>query len=351
MSDPQALRPQSVSASPFDGRTVASRCSDATQAMDRRRFLGTSAALAAAAGGAALVGTLGDALVSPAIAADQPQVDRSAAIDAHVHVWTPDTQKYPLAPGYKKADMQPPSFTPEELLAHARPVGVGRIVLIQMSFYGFDNSYMLDAIRQYPGVFSGVAVIDEDDRPAETMRQLKPQGVRGFRILPGKRPAQTWLDGEGMAAMWKCGAEEGMAMCHLINPDSLPAVDRMCKRFPETPVVIDHFARIGVSGTINADDLKALCDLARHKQVKVKVSAFYALGKKKPPYTDLLPMIRQLLDAYGPERLMWATDCPYQVQDEHTYKASIELVRDHLKLSPGDRDWLLRKTAEQVFFT
>jgi hypothetical protein len=39
------------------------------------------------------------------------------------------------------------------------------------------------------------------------------------------------------------------------------------------------------------------------------------------------------------------------VQDEHTYKASIELVRDHLKLSPGDRDWLLRKTAETVFFS
>ena len=73
-------------------------------------------------------------------------------IDAHVHVWTPDTQKYPLAPGYKKENMQPPSFTPEELFAHCKPEGVERIVLIQMSFYGFDNSYMLDAMRTHPGV-------------------------------------------------------------------------------------------------------------------------------------------------------------------------------------------------------
>lgn len=273
-------------------------------------------------------------------------------IDAHVHVWTPDTTKYPLAKGYSKDDMKPPSFTPEELLAHAKPCGVTRITLIQMSFYGYDNSYMLETMKRFPGVFSGVAVIDEDDRPAERMRELKKQGVRGFRIRPGERSRETWLDGPGMAAMWKCGAEEGLNMCHLIDADSLPAVNRMCRKFPDTPVVIDHFARIGVDGQIREADLKRLADLARHKHVTVKISAYYALGKKKMPYADLGPMIRRLLEAYGRERLMWATDCPYQVQEGHTYAASIELIRDRLdSLTDEDRQWLLRKTAEKVFFT
>src|SRR5690606_37998864 len=142
---------------------------------------------------------------------------------------------------------QPPSFTPEELLAHARPCGVDRIVLIQMSFYGCDNSYMLDTMRRFPGVFSGVAVIDENGKdPAAQMRALKEQGVRGFRIRPGNRSPSTWLDGSGMAAMWKCGAAEGLAMCHLVDANSLPAIDRMCQKHPDTPVVVDHFARIGV---------------------------------------------------------------------------------------------------------
>ena len=60
-------------------------------------------------------------------------------IDAHVHVWTDDTAHYPLAPGYKKEDMKPPSFTPEELFKHSKAAGVDRINLIQMSFYGFEN--------------------------------------------------------------------------------------------------------------------------------------------------------------------------------------------------------------------
>ena len=276
---------------------------------------------------------------------------KPGAIDAHVHVWTPDLEKYPLAAGFSSENMQPASFTPEELLAYARPCGVSRIVLIQMSFYGFDNRYLLDTMERFPGVFSGVAVIDENNGPAETMRRLKARGVRGFRIVPGKRSADTWLDGPGMAAMWECGAEEGLAMCHLVNPDSLPAIDRMCQKHPETPVVIDHFARIGVDGTTREKDVAALCQLARHKRTQVKTSAFYALGKKQAPYLDLMPMIRRLLDAYTPERLMWATDCPYQVQQGHTYTASIELVRDHTDfLSEGDRRWLLQKTAEKVFF-
>ncbi len=97
--------------------------------------------------------------------------------------------------------------------------------------------------------------------------------------------------------------------------------------------------------------MKALCHLARHKHAHVKVSAFYALGQKKPPYDDLVPMIRRLFDAFGPKRLMWASDSPYQLQGANTYRASIGLVRDRLDfLSKADREWLLAKTAEAVFF-
>src|SRR5438874_12422785 len=106
-------------------------------------------------------------------------------IDAHVHVWTPDTTRYPLAAPYRVENMEPRSFTPHELLAHCRPCGVTRINLIQMSFYGFNNRYMLDAMRQYPGVFAGRAVIDPlGHYPDREMVELARQRVRAFRIHP-----------------------------------------------------------------------------------------------------------------------------------------------------------------------
>jgi predicted TIM-barrel fold metal-dependent hydrolase len=271
-------------------------------------------------------------------------------IDAHVHVWTPDTGAYPLAEGYTVEGMKPPSFTPEQLFEHCRPHGVGRIVLIQMSFYGFDNSYMLDMMKRHRGVFGGVAVIDENDQPARTMRRLARQGVRGFRIRPGDFQPGQWLDRPPMKAMWETGAKEGLAMCHLVNPEYLPEMDRMCEKYPETPVVIDHFARIGISGQVQEKDLDNLCRLARHRNVSVKVSAYYALGQKQAPYLDLLPMIRRLLDRFGPERLMWASDGPFQVVEGHEYGPSIDLVKEADFLSQGDRAWLLEKTAEKIFY-
>ncbi len=274
-------------------------------------------------------------------------------IDAHVHVWTPDTKRYPVAKTFSEKDLQPPSFTPEELLAEAKPNGVSRIVLIQMSFYKFDNRYMLDSMKRFPGVFSGVAIVDhEAPDVAAKMKSLKAQGVRGFRLYTDREKAEGWIDSPGMKQMWTTAADENLSMCLLANPDALPAVRRMCKAYPKTPVVIDHFARIGMKGSVNETDLDHLCGLSDFETVHVKTSAFYALGKKAAPYTDLGPMIRQLRDNYGANRLMWATDCPYQVGDGHTYADSIALIRDRLDfLTDSDKDWMLRGTAEKVFFS
>lgn len=140
-------------------------------------------------------------------------------------------------------------------------------------------------------------------------------------------------------------------MCLLINPSDLPATVAMCERYPDTPVVIDHFVRIGADGEIRDADVTALCRLARPKHALVKVSAFCALGRKKPPHDELVPMIRRLLDTFGPRRLTWASDAPYQVQGVNTYKASVSLVRDRMEfLLKADREWLLAMTAEAVFF-
>ena len=275
------------------------------------------------------------------------------AIDAHVHVWTPDAVRYPIHSSFTAADMQPPGFTPEQLFAHCRPAGVRRVVLIQMSFYQFDNRYLLDSLRRFPGTFSGVGIIDESQpRLADGMRELAGQGVRGFRITPGRQAVDAWLGSAGMAEMWRVGAEQGLAMCPLIGPEALPAMGKMCGQFPKTQVVIDHFARIGTDGQIRDEQVDALCRLAVHPHVYVKTSAFYALGRKLPPYTDLGPMIRRVRDAFGPQRLMWASDCPYQVGPGHTYADSIGLIRDRLDfLTATDREWMLRKTAEKVFFS
>lgn len=314
----------------------------ASAPLTRRELLQGAAAVAAALP------------LSSVIAMDKPtSAPTDGDIDAHSHIWTPDTDKYPLAGTQTSKDLLPPSFTEDELLALVRPLGVTRVVLIQHKpYHGVDNSYIMDAIARHPGVFSAVACIDADaDDPAEEMNQLARKGARGFRIRPGEGGADRWIDSPGMRAMWAHAGETGLAICPLIDAEFLPDVAAMCARYPRTTVVVDHFARIGVDGTIRESDVQALVDLAQHEHAHVKVSAFYALGKKAPPYTDLIPMIRALYDAYGAARLMWASDSPYQLTAPNTYADSLALIRERIDFfTESDREWLLKKTAEKVYF-
>ena len=272
-------------------------------------------------------------------------------VDAHVHVWTDDTTVYPFAPGHEGGKV-PHTFLPEDVLGHARACGVDRVVLVQMSYYAADNRYMLQVMNDHPGVFGGIGVVDWNaDEPDVAMEQLAAAGVYGFRVYAGDAPVATWCDGPGFTKMFAAGSKHRLALCPLIGADGLPALARRCREYPDSPVIIDHLCRIGASGSISQVEVAALCDMAQYENVMVKVSAFYALGEKTPPYTDLSGLIHRVVDAFGPNRLMWASDAPYQVQGEHTYAASVALMEEGLDfLSASEREQILEKTAAGFFF-
>lgn len=297
-----------------------------------------------------------------AIASDQrahaiPASSFPGDIDAHSHVWSNDLKRYPLGPWAKPADMKPASFSAEEFLAIARASGIDRAVLIQHApLHGYDNSYVLDTAKKFPGVFSVVAMIDERlPHLGERLDAHERQGARGIRIGPTMHADRTpnadppkWLEAPGMVALWEHAARLGMAICPLVNADFLHSLDPMCEKHADTVCVIDHFGHIAGD---KPDTVAALVRLARHRSVYVKVSGFYKFADRKPPYDDLLPMIRTVVDAFGPERLMWGSDCPYQLNDGNTYTDAIGLMRSDLgDLSKNDRRAILRDTAARVFF-
>ena len=306
--------------------------------------------------------------------ASLPGFRQRGYIDAHVHVWTPDIVRFPLATGFKPLPLSrrcvrmqgpeengvkpapyemPLHFTPEDLFAQCRPAGVERVVLVQMQFYRFDNSYMLSVMDEHPGVFSGIGMVDETGPDVgRTMRRLAERGVRGFRVHAVDGSADGWHNSAGVQAMWRTAAETGQAICILGDPGSLPVVAEMCRQHPSTRVVIDHFARIGMRGPVQPGDVDNLCRLADCPNIWVKTSAYYALGAKKAPYLDMAPLVRRVRDAFGASRLMWGSDSPWQVENGHKYARSIQLIRDRLDfLTASDKEWMLRKTAEQLFFT
>ena len=80
-------------------------------------------------------------------------------IDTHAHVFSHQASFIATA-------RYTPSYTasPSDCLAHLDAHGFAHGVLVQPSFLGTDNHYMLAAIARYPDRFKGIAVVDHHQR-------------------------------------------------------------------------------------------------------------------------------------------------------------------------------------------
>jgi predicted TIM-barrel fold metal-dependent hydrolase len=288
----------------------------------------------------------------------------SGLFDAHIHVWTDDFDTYPLAQGFGPVDLWRPSFTPEDYFAYAAQVGKVRINLVQMTWYGLDHSYIIDLIASAPDRYVGTGVIPAFSdvslpSPGRTMKALANHGIYAFRIRgrSAQKPCgqgSDWLNQAGYESMFATGGEENLALSFLAGPDDLPDIDRMCERYPETPVIIDHLGGVRVRKDVRADQsLELLCRLARHRRVMVKIGPLQVLGHGEAPYKEVLPIIEQVVDAFGPERCMWESDSGGPIEMKNPaldFPASIDLIKSANFLSETDRAWILGGTAENFFF-
>ena len=286
-------------------------------------------------------------------------------VDAHVHMWTDNFARYPLMPGFAPDDLWQPHATPEDHYAFSAPVGPVRLNLVQMTWYGLDHSYILDLIDADPQTFTGtgiVAAIGDVSlaAPGKAMVALAKGGIRAFRVRGGRTgrmplgDLDRWLDYPGYEDMFATGAEHNLALSFLMGAADLPDLERMCARYPQTPVILDHICGVRLrDGIWPEGDLTALCRMAQYPRVMVKVGPFQGLGDGKAPYLDLLPLIQRIVGAFGAHRCMWESDSggPVAMQDPAAdYPAAVELIRGADFLSAADRDWLLWRTAEEFFF-
>jgi predicted TIM-barrel fold metal-dependent hydrolase len=125
-------------------------------------------------------------------------------------------------------------------------------------------------------------------------------------------------------------------------PDLAPLIEQN----PGLTVVIDHMADCPIN---QPDKLNLLLALARYSRVFVKISHLWSLSAKPYPYTDTIPQITALVEAFGASRLMGGTDWPISLK-QAPYAKIVALYRDHLGfLSTQDRTEILYQTVQRVW--
>jgi L-fuconolactonase len=277
-------------------------------------------------------------------AALSPFMNDYRIIDPHVHVWKHDPA-FPFAEGARVPDRD---ATPEMLLELMKANGVSKTVIIQVIHYRYDNRYLASVLKQYPGTFLGVCRVDPLDPAApEHLTRLTADGFRGVRLSPAGNSTGDWFHGPLMPPFWKTCAKLGVPMTVLAPVTRMPEVAALLEKTPDLTVVIDHMADCPVD---QPAELEKLIALKRYPNVFVKISHCWSLSKQPYPWLDAQEHVKRLHHAFGPERLMWATDWPIVEQSHATYAQALTLVRDDMKfLNDDDRQWMLSKTIERVW--
>lgn len=230
----------------------------------------------------------------------------AGACDCHAHVCGPPN-RYPLFPDriYTPADATVADY--QRMLGR---LGVERGVLVQPSFYGTDNSAVLDALGAGGGRFRGVAVIAEDADPA-SLRAMHAAGVRGVRvnIVDVKDRKAGTLPMARLRALAERVAPLGWHVELLLHADEFPDLDRTFAGFP-TEIVLGHLGYVRTDKTVADAGFQALLRLLRAGRSWVKLTAPYRISPGAMPHADVLPFARALLEA-APQRLVWGTDWPH----------------------------------------
>jgi predicted TIM-barrel fold metal-dependent hydrolase len=272
-------------------------------------------------------------------------------IDTHALIVSADPARYPAAPlgGRRSAWSDERSVTAEQMIRAMDEAGIAKAVLLQSSTtYGFDNSYLADAVAMHPDRFGGVFSVNvlDEDAPRQ-MRHWFGRGLRGMRIFAqGSTMSEAWLaiDDARTRPSWDCAAELGIPVA--TNASDLTQVVNVLGRHPRLDVILEHVTRPQIAEGPPYAGLGDLLALAGHPNLCLRITprTFHAarLGSATPE-----SYLRTLVGAFGAERILWGSYFP------PTPATLSGIVADALGVLAGlpeaDRRAILSGTARRLF--
>ena len=208
------------------------------------------------------------------------------ACDCHVHVFDP--ARFPYA---AKRVYTPPQALIEDLLDLQKALRMDRVVIVQPSVYGADNSCTLDAVRKLGARARGVAVIDKDTSQTE-IDEMAAAGIRGIRLNLNTTPNGE-IDADGSKRTLDLAAEKiqgrGWHIQFYTRPHVIAALKSHIEQLP-FPVVFDHFGGAKAAEGPNQPGFDALLDLVKSGRAYVKISGSYRISDKGPDFSDAAPI-------------------------------------------------------------
>ncbi|MGN9841075.1 amidohydrolase family protein [Nonomuraea sp. H19] len=270
-------------------------------------------------------------------------------IDAHHHVWDLAARSHawldpePMAPIRR-------TFTLDDLAGPAAAAGVTRTVLVQV-LSDLDETREFLALAASSDLVAGVVGWIDLTAPdaADTLAGL-PGGLVGVRHGVQSEPDPDWLTRPDVRRGLAAVAAAGLAYDLLTLPHQLPAAIDTVRAMPELTFVLDHLSKPPIASGEQEPWRSRIRELAAHPNVYCKLSGMVTEADWAAwQVADLRPYAETVLDAFGPERVMFGSDwpvCLLAAEYERVAAAAGELCAE---LTEGERAEVFAGTARRAY--
>ncbi|MGH8867794.1 MAG: amidohydrolase family protein [Actinomycetes bacterium] len=278
----------------------------------------------------------------------------SGHVDAHHHVWDLAVRDQPWVTGEAMAPIRR-TFGVDDLAPHTRAAGVEATVLVQTLPSVVDTRDLLATAASYDLVAGVVGWVDltAPTVAADLASLRETRGgdlLRGIRHLVQDEPDPQWLCREDVRRGLAAVGEAGLRYDLLTTPAQLPAAVATVRALPEVSFVLDHCSKPPIAAGESEPWASQVRALADSPNVVCKLSGLVTeAGRARWTPSDLRPYVDVVLEAFGPQRLLFGSDWPVCLLAS-SYARWFETACALLDgLSSDERDAVLGDAARRVY--
>jgi len=264
----------------------------------------------------------------------------AGACDSHFHVFE---EGYPHAPDPQYTF---PEGTLDQYVAMIGFLGIERMVIVQPTYYGDDNTLTLATLARLGDRARGVVRVAETIDPAELDRYDRA-GVRAVRLDLFAR--RDWPLADLRAYITRMAALARPLGWHLqfyspgaVVRDLLPFLGGL-----DIPFVIDHMGYMKKSDGLGDADFAGLLDVLDSGNCWVKLTGPYRLAGDEP-LSSVAPIGRALVSTRA-DRLLWGSDWPHIPNGQRDTGELLNLLADWAP-DAADREKILVASPDRLFF-
>jgi hypothetical protein len=146
-------------------------------------------------------------------------------------------------------------------------------------------------------------------------------------------------------------AEQAGVPVFLLAPDVIDIVPATARAYPDLQIVLDHLGAVASSsvgdGARGLARVPDLLKLAQFDNVALKCTNVPSLSTTGFPFNDIWPHLHAILEAFGPECLMWGSDITVH-PDDLTYAQSLGYLQLSDQFSTNEKDLILGASLRRI---